>query len=164
MDVETDGCDAAEPGVNCPSKMPGRSKIASTIGSHRQRPLARSQFRPGLKSNRGPNADLIIIETEKIDRAEVLAVEIIDTGTPISGDQHVKRRFDKIVVIIPRCVHSPDRAEIIVVLIPSCETEVNTLEQTLLNAKHDGCCREILISKKSGGKHSSSARQRDAKV
>ena len=114
MDAETDGCDAAEPEVICPREMPGTNEIASTIGNHRQCSLARSRFRPALKSNRSSNTDLIIIETEKIDRTEVLAVEIIDTGAPISGDQHVKRRFDKIVVIIPRCTHSIERVEIIV--------------------------------------------------
>ena len=139
MDAETDGCDAAEPEVICPREMPGTNEIASTIGNHRQCSLARSRFRPALKSNRSSNTDLIIIETEKIDRAEVLAVEIIDTGTPISGDQHVKRRFDKIVVIIPRCTHSIERVEIIVVFIPGCDTEVKALEQTLPNAEHDGC-------------------------
>ena len=139
MDVETDGCDGAEPELNCPREMPGSNKIASTIGNHRQCSLARTRFRPALKSNRSSNTDLIIIETEKIDRAEVLAVEIIDTGAPIPSDQHIKGRFDKIVVIIPRCAHPIDRVEIIVVFIPGCDTEVKALEQTLPNAEHDGC-------------------------
>ena len=42
VDVETDGCDGAEPELNCPREMPGSNKIASTIGIHRQCPLTRS--------------------------------------------------------------------------------------------------------------------------
>ena len=80
-----EGCDATVPGVNCPNKMPGSNETASAITGHR-RVLGRSRFGPRLKSERSSNADLVIIETEKIERAAVLAVEIIDAGTQKSGD------------------------------------------------------------------------------
>ena len=81
-----EGCDATVPGVNCPNKMPGSNETASAITGHRRRVLGRSRFGSGLKSERSSNADLVIIETEKIERAAVLAVEIIDAGTQKSGD------------------------------------------------------------------------------
>ena len=81
-----EGCDATVPGVNCANKMPGSNETASVTSGHRCRVLGRSRFGPRLKSERGSNADLVIIETEKIERAAVLAVEIIDAGTQKSGD------------------------------------------------------------------------------
>src|SRR5260370_21163909 len=74
----------------------------------------------------------------------------------------MNRRFNKIVVIIPRFAHSIGGSKIIGVLIPSGEPEVNTSEQALLNTEHDVCCCKILILKKSGRKHQPTFRQGDS--
>jgi hypothetical protein len=103
-----------------------------------------------LKSNRSPNANLVIIETENIEVAGVFAVEVIDADTQPSIDQHVKGGFDKIVIILSGCTYTTGRGDIIGILIPDRQTEVNTPEQTLLNSAHNVCRPEILIGKKSG--------------
>ena len=86
MDDGTEGCDVTEPGAICANTRFGSNENASTTGNHRQRAPARKQFKPSLKSNRSPNADLIIIETEKSYRAVVPPVEVIGASTQESGD------------------------------------------------------------------------------
>jgi hypothetical protein len=86
VDVDTEGCDVTGLGGICDNKMPGSKDIASTIGNHRQRAPTRRRFKPSLKSNRRPNADLIIIETENIERTAVLAVQVIGADTEMSVD------------------------------------------------------------------------------
>ena len=80
-----EGCDATVPGVNCPNKMPGSNETASATTGHR-RVLGRSRFGSRLKSERSSNADLVIIETEKIERTAVLAVQVIGADTEMSVD------------------------------------------------------------------------------
>ena len=86
VDVGAEGCDVTGPGGICDNKRSGSKEIASTIGNHRQCALDWRRFKPSLKSNCSPNADLIIIKTENSDRAVVPAVEVIDAGTEVSGD------------------------------------------------------------------------------
>jgi hypothetical protein len=86
VDAGTEGSDVRELGGTCDNKMPGSKDIASRFGNHRQRAPTRRRFKPSLKSNRRPNADLIIIETERIERTAVLAVQVIGADIEESGD------------------------------------------------------------------------------
>src|SRR5213592_4826850 len=80
VEAGPDGCEPAVPGAICANRRSGSNENASTTGNHRQRAPARKQFKPWLKSNRSPNGDLIIIETEKSYRAVVPPVEVIGAG------------------------------------------------------------------------------------
>jgi hypothetical protein len=86
--VEAVGDDrgVAEPGVACAKTKPGTNATATAHGNPRFRAATLSRFKSRLKSNRCANADLIVIEAEKIDRAVVLPMEIIDAGTQPPGD------------------------------------------------------------------------------
>src|SRR4029450_7373793 len=132
------------PGMVCANKKPGSDEKANAAGNHRRCAPGRRRFKPLLKSNRSPNANLIIIETEQIVITGVFAVEVIDADTQPSIDQHVNGGFDKIVIILSGCIYTIDRGQIIGILIPDRQTEVNTAEQTLLNSAHNIGRPEIL--------------------
>ena len=66
VDVGTEGGDVTGPGAICADTRPGSNENATAAINRRERAPTRKQFKPSLKSNRRPNADLIIIETEKI--------------------------------------------------------------------------------------------------
>jgi hypothetical protein len=149
IEAGLEGCTPVVPGSTCAKTKPGSDEKASAAGNHRQCAPARRRFNPLLKSSRSPNADLIIIETEIVVITGVFAVEVIDADTQPSINQHVKGRFDKIVIILSGCIHTIFRGQIIGILIPDRQTEVNTPEQTLLNSAHNIGRPEILIGKKS---------------
>src|SRR5947207_14216000 len=75
------------------------SDNASAIANHPSVP-ARKGFKPCLEPERRPNADLIILPTEEIFVAAVLAVQVIDAGAQPPANQHVNRRAHKHVVVI----------------------------------------------------------------
>src|SRR5204863_1866748 len=127
-----EGCEPVVPGAICANRKPGSNENASAVSKHRQCGPVRRRFKPLLKSERSPNANLIIIEAEKIDVAVVLAVEVIGADAEPPRDQHVNGGFDKEVIVVPRCIHSAGRGEIIRILIPASQTEVHTPEQALL--------------------------------
>ena len=83
-------CKPVVPGAICAHRKPGSNENTSAAGNHRHCALVRRRFTLLLKSSRSPNANLIIIEAEKIDIAGVFAVEVIDADTQPSIDQHVK--------------------------------------------------------------------------
>jgi hypothetical protein len=83
-------------------RKPGSNPNATRIGKQLPRIPVRKRLNPALKPDRRPNANLVIIETEAIDITAVLAVQVIDPCAQPPGNQHVKRRFDKPVIIIPR--------------------------------------------------------------
>jgi hypothetical protein len=58
---------------------------ASAIANHPSIP-ARKRFKPCLKPDRRPNADLIILPTEEIFVAAVLAVQVIYPRAQPSGN------------------------------------------------------------------------------
>src|SRR5437763_8002622 len=86
---------------------------ASAIANHHPCIPVRKRFKPRLKPERSPNADLIVIETEEIVVADVLAVQIIYAGAQPSGNQNVNRWFDKPVVVIPCRTDIPVSGEIV---------------------------------------------------
>ena len=86
VDVDTEGCDVTGPREVCANTRPGSNENATAAINRRQRAPTRKRFKPSLKSNRRPNADLIIIETEKIERTAVLAVQVIGADTEMSVD------------------------------------------------------------------------------
>src|SRR5437763_3570910 len=108
------------------------SNNASAIANHHPCIPVRKRFKPCLKPERSPNADLIIFETEEIVVAEVLAMQVIYPGAQPSGNQNVNRRFDKPVVVIPCRTDVPVSGEIVRVFIAGAQAEINALEQTLL--------------------------------
>src|SRR4029453_19492193 len=97
------------PGAICANTKTGSNGNANAAGNHRQCAPARRRFKPMLKSKRSPNANLIIIEAEKIVIAGVLAVKVIGAATQPSSNQHANGGFDKIVIILPRCAYSTGR-------------------------------------------------------
>src|SRR5213076_114344 len=143
------GRDAAAPGTIWASRNSGSNDSASAIANHPSVP-ARKRFKPSLKPDRSPDAHLIIIETEEILVAAVLAVQVINPGAQPPGNQHVNRRLDKPVIIIPRRTDVVLSSEVIRVFIAATQAEVKAVEQTLLKAAHNVGVREILISKKPG--------------
>ena len=66
-------------------RKPGSNPNATTIGKHHPGIPVRKRLNPFLKPDRRPNAHLIIIETKEVDRAAVVAVEIIGAGTQPPG-------------------------------------------------------------------------------
>ena len=86
MDAGPEVCDAPVSGAICASKRFGSNEDASATARHLRQALAGRQLRPWLKSNRSPNANLIIIEAKEIDIADILAMEVIDPGTQEPGD------------------------------------------------------------------------------
>ena len=82
-DIGTEGCDVTGPEGICANR-PGSNENASAAINRRQRAPTRRRFKPSLKSNRCPNADLIIIETERIQSTAVLAVQVIGADTGMS--------------------------------------------------------------------------------
>ena len=77
-DRDVEGWDAAVPGMVWPNANPA-SDNTSAIADHAciQAP---KRFNPSLESNRRPHADLIILPTEEIFVAAVLAVQVIYPG------------------------------------------------------------------------------------
>ena len=86
VDVATEGCDVTGPEGICANTRPGSNENATAAVNRRQRAPTRRRFKPSLKSNRCPNADLIIIETERIQSTAVLAVQVIGADTEKSVD------------------------------------------------------------------------------
>ena len=86
LNVGPEVCDVAASGATCANRMPGSNENTSTVGNHWEVTPSRRLSKSRLKSNRSPNANLIIIEAKEIDIADVLAMEVIDTGTQEPGD------------------------------------------------------------------------------
>ena len=86
VDVATEGCDGTRPEGICANTSLGSNENATAAINRRQRAPTRMRFKPSLKSNRRPNADLIIIETVKIFRTAVLAAQVIGADTEKSVD------------------------------------------------------------------------------
>src|SRR5436190_21704534 len=103
------------------------SDNASAIANHPSVP-ARERFKPCLESERGPNAHLIILPTEEIFVAAVLAVQVIYPGGQPPGNQHVKRRFDKPIVVIPCRIDIPVSGDVIRVFIASAQAEIKAVK------------------------------------
>jgi hypothetical protein len=101
------------PGVTCPSRKAGTNADASAITNHCPRIPIRKWLKPSLESDRRSNADLIVIEAEEIDVAAVLAVQVVHPGAQPPGNQHVKRRLDKPVVVISRRTDIIRRSKVI---------------------------------------------------
>ena len=78
------GWDAAVPGMVWANMNPG-SDNASAIANHPSVPAPKG-FKPCLKPDRRPNADLIILPTEEIFVAAVLAVQVIYPGAQPPGN------------------------------------------------------------------------------
>jgi hypothetical protein len=72
------GWDVADPGMAWANMNPD-SDNASAIANHPFVP-ARKRFKPRLKPDRRPNADLIILPTEENVVAAALAVQVIYPG------------------------------------------------------------------------------------
>jgi hypothetical protein len=66
-----------------------------------------------LEPDRRSNADLIVIEAEEIYITVVFAVQVVDPRTQPSGNQHVKRRFNKPVIVVPRRVDIVGSGEVV---------------------------------------------------
>src|SRR6266478_6456304 len=111
------GWDEDVPGMVWASRISGNNDNASAIANHRPRLPVRKRFKPYLKPERRPNAHLIIFETEEIVVAAVLAVQVIYPGAQPPGNQHVNRRFDKPVVVIPCRTDVPVSGEVIRIFI-----------------------------------------------
>jgi hypothetical protein len=105
----------------------GRKNNASTIVNPALIPI-RKKFKPALEPDRRSDTDLIVIEAEEIDIADVLPVEVIHPCTQPPGNQYVKRRFNKPVIIIPRSIEVTDSSEVICVFIPGAQPEVKAME------------------------------------
>src|SRR6476646_219858 len=90
---------------------PGSENASATV-NHPSVP-ARKRFKPCLEPDRRPNADLIILPTEEIFVAAVLAVQVIYPGGQPPGNCHVKGRFDKPVVVGPRRTDVPVSCQVI---------------------------------------------------
>src|SRR5207249_9058160 len=66
------------------------------------------------------------------------------------GNQHVKGRLDKPVIVIPRRTDVVGSSEIIRVFITGPQAEVQAVEQSLLKTAYNIGVREILIGKEPG--------------
>src|SRR5882672_6982411 len=104
-----------------PNMNPG-SDNASATANNPSVP-ARKGFKPCLKPDCRPNADLIIIPTEEIVVADVLAVQVIYPGAQPPGNHHVNARCDKPVVVIPCSIASPVRGGVILVFIAGAQAQ-----------------------------------------
>ena len=103
-----------------------------------------------LEPKRRSNADLIVVKAEEIYIAGVLAVQVIHPGAKPPGDQHVKRRLDKPVIVVPERVDIIISGEVIRVFIAARQAQIDAMEQTLLKATDDIRVLEILASFKPG--------------
>ncbi len=89
---------------------------------------APKRFKPCLEPDRRPDAHLIILPTEEIFVAAVLAVQVIHPGAQPPGNQHVNRRFDKPVVVIPCRTDIPVSGDVIRVFIAGAQAEINAAD------------------------------------
>src|SRR4029079_16941161 len=103
-----------------------------------------------LEPDRRSNADLIVVKAEEIYVAAVLAVQVVHPSAKPPGNQHVKRRLDKPVIVVPERVDIVVSGEVIRAFITARQTQINAVEQTLLKAPDDIRVREILASFKPG--------------
>jgi len=100
---------------------------ASATANHPSVPT-RKRFKPCLEPDRRPDADLIVVPTEEILVADVLAVQVIYPGAQTPGNCHIDRRFDKPIVVIPSCIDVPVSGEVIRVFVAGAQAEINTVE------------------------------------
>jgi hypothetical protein len=121
------GCDPL-PCIVCATSNSGRKNNASVIVNHPAPIPILKRFKPALEPDRRSDTDLIVIEAEEIHIADVLAVQVIHPCTQPPGNQYVKRRLDKPVIIIPRSVEVTNSSEVIRVFIPGAQPEVKAME------------------------------------
>src|SRR5262245_4284134 len=103
------------------------SDNTSATASHPSVP-DRKRFKPCLEPDRRTNADLVIIPTEEIVVAAVLAVQVIHPGAQPPGNQHINRRFDKPVVVVTVRTFVPESGKVIRVLIAGAQAEINAVK------------------------------------
>src|ERR1043166_6206057 len=118
----------------CADNMPAKRSAARVSCSGDE---TGAQFRR-LEREHGAEADLIVVETEYVNRAVILPVQIITANRPESSDHHVERGLDKVIVVVSISIEAAERAEVVGVLIADIEADVSSLEETLACSECDG--------------------------
>ena len=144
----------------CADNVPAKRSVASARSSGCA--AAPAQFRR-LECEHGAEADLIVVETEYVNRAVILPMQIIAAHGPESSDHHVKGRLDKVIIVVSIGVEAADRAEVIGVLIADIETEISSLKETLACSKCDRGRGKILADQHGGVQRSATDCKREAR-
>jgi chromosome condensin MukBEF MukE localization factor len=97
-----------------------------------------------LEHESSSEASLVIFEAEWLERAVILAVQIITADEPKSSDAKIQRRFDKDVVVVSVRNEPIHRAEVMIVLITGSHADKEALQKALLQAGLDVRTCEVL--------------------